>query len=61
MDLSIDPKGFYLICFDKSKMVPSSPSLIMKIFSHFQEAECLDLALIHDTRTGGDVTLPNVN
>ncbi|CAF5086450.1 unnamed protein product [Rotaria sp. Silwood1] len=42
VNLSIDAKGFYLICLSKTK----------------KEVECFDLALIHDTRTGSQVLLP---
>ncbi|CAF2635840.1 unnamed protein product [Rotaria sp. Silwood2] len=42
VNLSIDTKGFYLICLNKVK----------------KEIECFDLALIHDTRTGSQVKLP---
>ncbi|UJR16323.1 hypothetical protein I4U23_003229 [Adineta vaga] len=42
VDLSIDVKGFYLICLNK----------------HTKKTECFDLALIHDARTGKQVTLP---
>ncbi|CAF0805053.1 unnamed protein product [Rotaria sordida] len=43
VNLSIDAKGFYLICLNKAK----------------KENECFDLALIHDTRTGSQVSLPS--
>ncbi|CAF1262910.1 unnamed protein product [Rotaria magnacalcarata] len=42
VNLSIDSKGFYLICVNRVK----------------KEVECFDLALIHDTRTGSQVSLP---
>ncbi|CAF5128659.1 unnamed protein product, partial [Rotaria magnacalcarata] len=40
--LSVDPKGFYLICQNKIT----------------KESECFDITLIHDTRTGAEVSLP---
>ncbi|CAF4178785.1 unnamed protein product [Rotaria sp. Silwood2] len=42
VNLSVDPKGYYLICLNKVT----------------KESECLDIALIHDTRTGSDASLP---
>ncbi|CAF4196746.1 unnamed protein product, partial [Adineta steineri] len=40
--LSIDTKGFYLICRDQNT----------------NEIECFDIALIHDVRTGSQNLLP---
>ncbi|CAM4854342.1 unnamed protein product [Rotaria socialis] len=40
--LSVDPKGFYLICLNKIT----------------KDSECFDITLIHDTRTGAEVSLP---
>ncbi|CAF1016252.1 unnamed protein product [Rotaria sp. Silwood1] len=42
VNLSVDAKGFYLICLNKVT----------------KESECFDIALIHDTRTGSDASLP---
>jgi hypothetical protein len=42
VNLSVDTKGYYLICLNKIT----------------KETECLDIALIHDTRTGTEASLP---
>ncbi|CAF0980766.1 unnamed protein product [Adineta steineri] len=42
VNLSVDAKGFYLICLNKVT----------------KETECFDIALIHDTRTGSEAILP---
>ncbi|CAF1212762.1 unnamed protein product [Adineta ricciae] len=42
VNLSVDSKGFYLICLNKVT----------------KETECFDIALIHDTRTGSEAILP---
>jgi hypothetical protein len=61
VNLYIDTKGFYLICVNKVKKVCLYEYLRKhcSCFS-FKEIECFDLALIHDTRTGSQVTLPQV-
>ncbi|CAF1472156.1 unnamed protein product [Adineta ricciae] len=48
--LSIDAKGFYLICVYQQTEVSPNKTI--------QKVECFDLALIHDTRTGSQVTIP---
>ncbi|UJR30175.1 hypothetical protein I4U23_017715 [Adineta vaga] len=42
VNLSVDSKGFYLICLNKMT----------------KETECFDISLIHDTRTGSEALLP---
>lgn len=62
--MSVDIKGFYLICLNKITKVRIDTfrlkiRRIIQIF-FFKESECFDIALIHDTRTGSEASLPRV-
>lgn len=64
MNLSVDSKGYYLICLNKvtkviDRLIQQENKTITSFF-FLQETECFDIALIHDTRTGPEAILPRV-